>query len=64
VPIGERNRMALAALPPSGDVVSLWGALHLPGLAIGAKRLPGEGENLRMYADPAGHPFCPVYEVQ
>lgn len=32
-------------------------------LAIGAKRLPGEGENWRVYADPAQHPFCLVYEV-
>jgi catechol-2,3-dioxygenase len=27
-------------------------------MAIGATRLPGEGENWRVYADPAGHPFC------
>jgi len=27
-------------------------------LAIGAVRLPGEGGNWRVYADPAGHPFC------
>jgi catechol-2,3-dioxygenase len=27
-------------------------------LALGATRLPGEGENWRVYADPAGHPFC------
>jgi catechol 2,3-dioxygenase-like lactoylglutathione lyase family enzyme len=32
-------------------------------LAIGATRLPGEGENWRVYADPAGHPFCLVYEM-
>jgi catechol-2,3-dioxygenase len=25
---------------------------------IGATRLPGEGENWRVYADPAGKPFC------
>ena len=30
LPTGERKRMALAALPPCGDVVLLWGALHLP----------------------------------
>ncbi len=35
---GERNRMALAALPPGGDVVMPWGALHLPGLATGLRR--------------------------
>lgn len=27
-------------------------------LAIGATRLPGEGDNWRVYADPAGKPFC------
>jgi len=27
-------------------------------LAIGATRLPGEGESWRVYADPAGKPFC------
>lgn len=27
-------------------------------LAIGATRLAGEGENWRVYADPAGKPFC------
>lgn len=27
-------------------------------LAAGATRLPGEGETFRVYADPAGHPFC------
>ena len=27
-------------------------------LALGATRLPGEGENWRVYADPQGHPFC------
>jgi len=27
-------------------------------LALGATRLPGEGENWRVYGDPAGHPFC------
>jgi catechol-2,3-dioxygenase len=29
-------------------------------LALGARRLPGEGGNFRVYADPAGHPFCLV----
>lgn len=29
-------------------------------LALGAARLPGEGGNWRVYADPAGHPFCLV----
>lgn len=27
-------------------------------LALGATRLPGEGENWRVFADPAGKPFC------
>lgn len=31
-------------------------------LALGAKRLPGQGEDFRVYADPAGHPFCLVWE--
>jgi hypothetical protein len=37
VVVGERNRTALAALPPGGDVVLLWGALHLPGMATGLR---------------------------
>jgi catechol 2,3-dioxygenase-like lactoylglutathione lyase family enzyme len=32
-------------------------------LALGARRLPGEGDDFRVYADPAGHPFCLVWEV-
>jgi predicted enzyme related to lactoylglutathione lyase len=32
-------------------------------LAIGATRLPGDGDNWRVYADPAGHPFCLLYPV-
>ena len=27
-------------------------------LALGARRLPGQGDGFRVYADPAGHPFC------
>jgi len=27
-------------------------------LALGATRLDGEGGNWRVYADPAGKPFC------
>ncbi|MEV0939879.1 VOC family protein [Micromonospora wenchangensis] len=27
-------------------------------LALGARRLPGEGDGFRVYADPVGHPFC------
>ena len=29
-------------------------------LALGATRLPGGGERFRVFADPAGHPFCLV----
>ena len=27
-------------------------------LAIGATKLPSEEDGFRVYADPAGHPFC------
>jgi catechol 2,3-dioxygenase-like lactoylglutathione lyase family enzyme len=27
-------------------------------LELGARRLPHDDERLRVYADPAGHPFC------
>ena len=30
-------------------------------LAAGARRLDGEGPDFRLYADPAGHPFCLVF---
>jgi catechol 2,3-dioxygenase-like lactoylglutathione lyase family enzyme len=30
-------------------------------LRLGATRLPGEGDDFRVYADPAGHPFCLVW---
>jgi hypothetical protein len=32
-------------------------------LALGATRLPGEGDNWRVYADPAGKPFCLTWTV-
>ena len=32
-------------------------------LALGARRLPGEGEDFRVYADPVGHPFCLVWDT-
>jgi catechol 2,3-dioxygenase-like lactoylglutathione lyase family enzyme len=32
-------------------------------LALGATRLPGQGEDFRVYADPAGHPFCLVWDA-
>ena len=31
-------------------------------LALGATRLPGEGSDFRVFADPAGHPFCLVWD--
>ncbi|PUB28680.1 hypothetical protein C8K30_103100 [Promicromonospora sp. AC04] len=31
-------------------------------LTLGATRLPGGGETFRVFADPAGHPFCLVRE--
>jgi len=34
------------------------GLRHVTALALGATRLPGDGENWRVYADPAGKPFC------
>lgn len=30
-------------------------------LALGAKRLDGEGASFRVFADPVGHPFCLVW---
>jgi hypothetical protein len=33
-------------------------------LALGATRLPGEGENWRVYADPAGKPFCLCWDTE
>ncbi|WP_117210763.1 VOC family protein [Allorhizocola rhizosphaerae] len=38
-------------------------AAERAALAIGARRLPGEGENWRVYADPAGKPFCLLWSV-
>jgi catechol-2,3-dioxygenase len=32
-------------------------------LALGATRLPGGGDDFRVYADPVGHPFCLVWHV-
>jgi predicted enzyme related to lactoylglutathione lyase len=32
-------------------------------LEIGAVKLPGDGDNWRVYADPAGKPFCLVWNV-
>jgi catechol 2,3-dioxygenase-like lactoylglutathione lyase family enzyme len=33
-------------------------------LRRGASRLPGEGERFRVFADPAGHPFCLCLPVE
>ncbi|MGA9101322.1 VOC family protein [Aeromicrobium sp.] len=33
-------------------------------LALGATRLPGDGVNWRVYADPAGKPFCLLWEIE
>lgn len=33
-------------------------------LALGATRLPGEGEDWRVYSDPAGKPFCLVWALE
>lgn len=30
-------------------------------LKLGARRLPGGGDDFRVYADPVGHPFCLVW---
>jgi catechol-2,3-dioxygenase len=38
-------------------------AAEQAALAIGATRLPGEGVNWRVYADPASKPFCLVWNV-
>ena len=32
-------------------------------LALGARRLPGEGDDFRVFEDPSGHPFCLVFDV-
>jgi catechol 2,3-dioxygenase-like lactoylglutathione lyase family enzyme/predicted enzyme related to lactoylglutathione lyase len=32
-------------------------------LELDATRLPGEGDNWRVYADPAGKPFCLVWDL-
>ena len=32
-------------------------------LALGARKLPGDGRDFRVYADPVGHPFCLVWDA-
>ena len=38
-------------------------AAERAALAIGATRLPGDGVNWRVYADPAGKPFCLCWDI-
>jgi hypothetical protein len=38
-------------------------AAERAALAIGAARLPGEGINWRVYADPAGKPLCLCWDM-
>jgi hypothetical protein len=38
-------------------------AAERAALDIGATRLDGAGPNWRVYADPAGEPFCLVWTV-
>jgi catechol-2,3-dioxygenase len=38
-------------------------AAEKAALGIGATRLPGEGANWRVYADPVGKPFCLVWSA-
>jgi predicted enzyme related to lactoylglutathione lyase len=33
-------------------------------IGLGARALPGSGDNWRVYADPVGHPFCLVFEPE
>jgi len=33
-------------------------------ISLGALRLPGSGDNWRVYADPVGHPFCLVFDPE
>ena len=38
-------------------------AAERAALAIGATRLPGDGVNWRVFADPAGKPFCLCWDI-
>ena len=40
----------------------LAGSAEAAALAIGATRLPGNGDNWRVYADPVGKPFCLTWQ--
>ncbi|WP_328339341.1 VOC family protein [Micromonospora sp. NBC_00421] len=73
-PVGHQPRLAFQQapdlLPPAWPDPARPQQFHLDvtvddievaekaALALGARRLPGEGEGFRVYADPVGHPFC------
>jgi hypothetical protein len=69
IPIGSLRAVALDA--PDIDLLAtfyeqLAGWRRVPddaALDIGATRLDGAGPNWRVYADPAGKPFCLVWTV-
>ncbi|WP_402463236.1 VOC family protein [Isoptericola aurantiacus] len=48
----QQGHLDLAIGPQSLDEA------EAAALAVGATRLPGQGESFRVFADPAGHPFC------
>ena len=48
--------MAQSYIYTINDLVKKHGPREV--LKLGATRLPGPGEGWRVYADPAGHPFC------
>ena len=37
-------------------------AAEVEVLKLGARRMPGSGDDFRVFADPAGHPFCLVWD--
>ncbi|QDY06905.1 VOC family protein [Micromonospora sp. HM134] len=73
-PIGQQPRLAFQQapdlVPPAWPDPARPQQFHLDvtvddievaekaALALGARRLPGEGDGFRVYADPVGHPFC------
>ena len=46
-----------------GDTHGLVTGIGYPGPLVRATRLDGAGPNWRVYADPAGKPFCLVWTV-
>ena len=38
-------------------------AAERAAVSLGATRRPGDGDNWRVFADPAGKPFCLVWDV-